>query len=202
MNMKRKLFIFLGAVLLSVAGIAAYTLGTRLAGSESTEIMGTAFQNPVDVSDVTLKTAGDTPVSLAEFKDKVTLVFFGFTRCPDVCPITLSRLAKLRDELAKPEDLQVLMITVDPEFDTPDIAHAYASGFHPSFVGLSGSNTEVAKVMERFYVGAAGLGTEQFFRTDVVFVLNREAQMKYLYGQSDLQYLESNLKTLLSQKNW
>jgi protein SCO1/2 len=200
--MKRTLFIILGVVALTVAGYAAYTLGTRLADSPSSEIMGTAFQNPVDVSAVTLKTAGDKVVSLGDYKGKVTLVFFGFTRCPDVCPITLSRLAKLYDELAQPTKLQVLMISVDPEFDTPDIANAYASGFNSSFLGLSGSNTEVAKAMETFYVGAAGLGTEQYFHTDVVFVLNRDAQMKYLYGQSDMQYLEGNVKTLLSQKNW
>ena len=178
--MKRIVLIILGIVLLSAAGFGAYTLGTRLGEPEPTAIMGTAFQNPVDVSDVTLKTAGEKSVSLADYQGKVTLVFFGFTRCPDVCPLTLSRLSKLRDDLAQPDDLQVVMITVDPEFDTPDIANAYASGFNPSFVGLSGSNSDIAKVMERFYVGAAGLGTAQYFHTAVVFVLNRDAEMKYV----------------------
>jgi protein SCO1/2 len=201
--MKRPLLIIASLLVLAAAGFGAYTLGNRVGSSPSNvEIVGTAFQTPLDVSGVSLKTAGDVPVSLTDYKGKVTLVFFGFTRCPDVCPITLSRLAKLVDDLGQPDDLQVVMITVDPEFDTPDITNAYASGFHKGFVGLSGSNSEVAGVMQTFFIGAGKNTDNSIFHTDVVFVLNRDAGVKYLYGQDTMASLPSNVEALMARRDW
>lgn len=200
--MNRPVLILLSVIVLAGAGYGAYTLGNKIGSSPSNvEIVGTAFQNPIDVSNVSLKTAGDTEINLADFKGDVTLVFFGFTRCPDVCPITLGRLAKAYDDLGQPDDLNIIMVTVDPEFDTPEITHSYASGFHESFVGLSGSNTEVAEVMAQFFVAAGGEGFN-IFHTDVVFVLNRDAQVKYLYGSDTTPQLPGNLEALLATNNW
>ncbi|ULR87831.1 MULTISPECIES: SCO family protein [unclassified Comamonas] len=91
--------------------------------------------------------------SMADFKGKVVLVFFGFTQCPDVCPTTLGDLAAVKQKLgAKGEKLQVIFASVDPARDTPEILQAYLANFDPSFLALRGSDEETAKMAKDFKV--------------------------------------------------
>ena len=93
--------------------------------------------------------------SLADYRGKVVLMFFGFTQCPDVCPTALVRAAEVKEQLgADGERLQVLFVTVDPERDTPEVLKAYAQAFDPGFVGLYGDEArlrETAKEFKLFY---------------------------------------------------
>lgn len=109
------------------------------------EFRGTLLPDPAPAPDFTLTGAGGRQVSLADFAGEVVLLYFGYTYCPDVCPLTLSDLRRVQEEIGD-EGLQVLFISVDPRRDTPDVAHAYASGFHPAFAGLSGTPEEIAAV--------------------------------------------------------
>jgi protein SCO1/2 len=91
--------------------------------------------------------------TLADYKGKVLVVFFGFTQCPDVCPTTLSDLALARQKLGPAgQDLQVIFITVDPERDTQAMLAQYVPGFDPSFVGLYGSAAEIERTAREFKV--------------------------------------------------
>ena len=91
--------------------------------------------------------------SMADFKGKVVVLFFGYTQCPDVCPTTLSDLAAVKQQLgAKGEQLQVVFVTVDPARDTPDILKAYMANFDPGFVALRGSDEELAKMAKDFKI--------------------------------------------------
>ncbi len=91
--------------------------------------------------------------SMADFKGKVVLVFFGFTQCPDVCPTTLGDLAAVKQKLgAKGEKLQVIFASVDPARDTPEILQAYLANFDPSFLALRGSDEETARMAKDFKV--------------------------------------------------
>lgn len=91
--------------------------------------------------------------SMADFKGKVVLVFFGFTQCPDVCPTTLGDLAAVKQKLgAKGDKLQVIFASVDPSRDTPEILQAYLANFDPSFLALRGSDEETAKMAKDFKV--------------------------------------------------
>lgn len=93
--------------------------------------------------------------SLADFKGKVVVVFFGFTQCPDVCPTTLTELAQVKAALGADGDkLQGLFVTVDPQRDTPEIMRAYMSHFDPSFLALyadEGKLEQVAKDFKIYY---------------------------------------------------
>lgn len=93
--------------------------------------------------------------SLADFKGKVVVVFFGFTQCPDVCPTTLTELAQVKAALGADGDkLQGLFVTVDPQRDTPEIMRAYMSHFDPSFLALyadAGKLEQVAKDFKIYY---------------------------------------------------
>ena len=91
--------------------------------------------------------------SMADFKGKVVLVFFGFTQCPDFCPTTLGDLAAVKQKLgAKGDKLQVIFASVDPARDTPEILQAYLANFDPSFLALRGSDEETAKMAKDFKV--------------------------------------------------
>ena len=91
--------------------------------------------------------------TLADFRGKVVMVFFGFTHCPDVCPTTLAEMAQVMRELGPDADkVQVLFITVDPERDTPQVLRQYVPSFYPSFLGLSGDADAIARTAKEFKV--------------------------------------------------
>jgi protein SCO1 len=89
----------------------------------------------------------------ADFKGKVVIMFFGFTHCPDVCPPTMAKLAVLMKRLGDDaQRVQVLFITVDPENDTVKQLAGFVPQFHPSFIGLTGSDKEIAAVASEYKV--------------------------------------------------
>lgn len=91
--------------------------------------------------------------SLADFKGKVVVVFFGFTQCPDVCPTTLQELVEVKKLLGKDGDkVQGVFVTVDPERDTPEVLKAYMANFDPGFVALRGSSGQLAAVAKDFKI--------------------------------------------------
>jgi len=94
------------------------------------------------------------PVTLASFKGKLVVLFFGYTHCPDVCPTTLSDMAQAM-KLMRPEDagkVQVLFVSVDPERDTPETLKVYVPYFHPGFLGLYGTPEQVAQAAREFKI--------------------------------------------------
>ena len=93
------------------------------------------------------------PRTLADFRGKVVVVFFGFVHCPDVCPATLAELAAVARELGKDADrLQVLFVTVDPERDTPEVLRQYVPSFDPRFLGLHGDAEATARAAKEFKI--------------------------------------------------
>jgi protein SCO1/2 len=91
--------------------------------------------------------------TLADFKGKVVVVFFGYTQCPDVCPTTMAELAGVVKQLGPDGDkVQVLFITIDPERDTQAFLAKYVPSFDPRFLGLRGNSAETAKVAKDFKV--------------------------------------------------
>jgi protein SCO1/2 len=87
--------------------------------------------------DFLLTDADGKPRTLADFKGKVVVLFFGYTQCPDVCPTTMTDMAQVKQALGADADkLQVLFVTVDPARDTPTVMKAYMAAFDPSFIAL------------------------------------------------------------------
>jgi protein SCO1/2 len=91
--------------------------------------------------------------TLADFKGKVVVVFFGFTQCPDVCPTTMAEMAGVMKELGpKADQVQVLFVTVDPERDTQQLLAQYVPAFDPRFLGMYGDAAATAKMAKDFKV--------------------------------------------------
>ena len=98
--------------------------------------------------------------TLADFKGKVVVVFFGFTQCPDVCPTALTDLAEVKRLLGPQGDkLQGIFVSVDPERDTPEVLKAYMANFDPGFLAMRPTPAqlpEVAKAFKIFYKKVEG----------------------------------------------
>ena len=143
--------------------------------------------------------------TLADFKGKVTVVFFGYTQCPDVCPTTMADLAQVKKSLGADGDkLQAVFVTIDPERDTPEILKAYMGSFDPSFVALRGTleqTAAVAKSFKVFYAKVPGK-TEGSYTMDhtagsYVFDTTGKLRLFTRYG-SGTEALQSDLKALLA----
>lgn len=108
---------------------------------------GQIMQTGDPVADFTLTAHTGERVRLSDWRGRWVALYFGYTFCPDVCPTTLAQLAQARRQLgADAEKVQVIMVTVDPERDTPERLAAYVRAFDPTFVGLTGTPTEIAAV--------------------------------------------------------
>lgn len=190
----RTILLLLG---LAAAGAGAYGLGTWL--RPPPELVGTALQDPPLVGTAELLGDGGRPVTLAEVGAgaKATLVFFGFVNCPDVCPLTMAQLARIYSDLGEPADLRVVLITVDPARDTPEIIASYAAGFHPAFVGLSGSNPQIATVARTFYAGVGEVGDGRFNHSDFVAVVDAQGRFRYVYSNDKVPRLVVDLPVLM-----
>lgn len=146
--------------------------------------------------------------TLADFKGKVSIVFFGYTQCPDVCPTTLGELAQIKKSLgADGERLQVVFVTVDPERDTPEVLKAYMANFDPSFVALRGSADETkaaAREFKVFYAKVPGRkeGSYTMDHTAGSYVIDSHGRLRLFerYGAPP-EVLTADLKKLLAAAN-
>lgn len=153
---------------------------------------GTVISPPLPVKDFALQTANQKEFRLSDQQGKILLLFFGYTSCPDVCPITLATFKQVYDSLGEDaQKVRFVMITADPERDTPDKVAAYAARFNPEFIGLSGSIPELEAVWKDLGVfvekqdssSAAGYLVSH---TASVYVLDQSGSllMTFPYGTS------------------
>ena len=152
----------------------------------ASEVSGIAYGKDIGIADTSGKMR-----RVEDFKGQITLVFFGFTGCPDVCPSTLMRLRQVRDALGPDADkLQVLLVSVDPERDTPDRLEAYVKNFDPSFIGLRPEPAELEKVVKAFHAIAVKVPTAdgKDYTVDhsaTLYVYDRRNQLR-LIAQPDI----------------
>lgn len=144
--------------------------------------------------------------SLEEFKGKVSVVFFGYTQCPDVCPATMAELAQIKKSLGKDgERLQGIFVTVDPKRDTQEILKSYMANFDPSFLALHGTPEQTkaaAQEFKVFYATSPGK-TESSYTVDhtagsFVFDARGKVRLFVRYG-SGAEALAADLKLLLAE---
>lgn len=116
------------------------------AGDSPHVFHGIVSQSPPRAADFTLTAHTGQAVRLGDFQGKLVLLYFGYTFCPGICPTTLAEVAQALQTLgpARAEQIQFLLISVDPQRDTPARLAEYVTYFHPSFLGLTGTPEEVA----------------------------------------------------------
>jgi protein SCO1/2 len=185
-----------GAALLGACGRADNTVSFK-----GIDITGADYAQGFDLPDVEGRRR-----TLADFKGKVTVVFFGYTHCPDVCPTTMLELAAVKKALgADGERVQGIFVTVDPERDTAALLKVYIDNFGSGFVALRGTPDETkaaAKAFKVFYAKVPG-STEDSYTMDhtagsYIFDAQGKVRLFTRYG-TGAEALASDLKALLAQ---
>ena len=122
--------------------------------SKPASFRGTAYGEPYPVApEIELTRANGKDFRLSEARGEVVALFFGYTSCPDICPTTMAELNQALEKLGnRSEQVQVLFVTVDPERDTPQRVQEYVNHFNTDFIGLSGSESELAGVWNEYGV--------------------------------------------------
>ena len=168
---------------------------------KNTDITGADYGRDFVLTDHNGKTR-----TLADFRGKVVVVFFGYTRCPDVCPTTLADLRVAKEQLGEEgKRLQVLFVTVDPERDTRQLLASYVPAFDPSFLGLYGdaaATSRVAKEFKVFYQKAPGKTPDSYTvdHTSASYVFDPQGRLRLLVRPGNVPNLVADLKTLLEAR--
>jgi protein SCO1/2 len=148
--MKLRSILWLG--LGGLAGLAVILVGNVLF-SGPYQYQGSLLDPPAQAAEISLVEANGTPFHLQDQKGIATLLFFGYTSCPDVCPTTLTDFKRIYASLGdQAGEVNFVFITVDPERDTPEIVEAYVDRFNPAFIGLSGSMEDLEPVWKGYFV--------------------------------------------------
>ena len=143
--------LLVGLVLFLVVGLVG--VGVYLF-SEPASFRGTTYGEPYPAApEIELTQANGGDFQLSDQRGHVVALFFGYTSCPDICPTTMAELNQALAELGnKSEQVRVLFVTVDPERDTPERVQEYVNHFNTDFIGLSGSEAELANVWNNYGV--------------------------------------------------
>ena len=169
--------------------LALLVAGTLLAGCHG------ATPLPFRLTDLTghmpqlefnLTSDENKPVSATDYRGKVVLLFFGYTHCPDVCPLTMAQLHVVMKKLgAQADGARILFVSVDPARDTPSIMHAYVNAFDPRAVGLVGDARAVEALSKRYRSaftrepGDAD-GNYEVSHSSAIYVFDREGHARVL----------------------
>jgi len=165
-----------------------------------TDVTGAEFARKLELPDADGKSR-----SLADWRGKVVVVFFGYTQCPDVCPTTMAELAQIRTMLgAEGDRLQTVFVTIDPERDTPEVLKAYLANFGPNVVGLRGNAEQTAAAAKEFKVfyakvpGKTG-GSYTMDHSAASFVFDPQGRVRLFvpYG-ADPKVLAADIRQLVS----
>lgn len=147
-------------------------------------------------------------VSGQDYRGKVVLLYFGYTHCPDVCPLTLAQLHVVMQRLGPLADgARILFVSVDPARDTPDIMHAYVNAFDPRAVGLSGTPREIEALSKRYRSAFTrepdkGDGQYEVSHSSAIYVFDRDGKARLLATPANPQDdLVHDLHLMLSLGN-
>lgn len=151
-----------------------------------------------------LETADNPNLTAADFRGRVTLVFFGYARCPDICPMTMSKLGDVLRMLGDDANsVRILFISVDPKLDTPVLLRDYAAEFSPQAVGATGSSAEIEALARRYRVAYQALppdanGEYEIMHSKAVYVFDGKGAARLMISDSDTpDAIKHDLKALL-----
>ncbi|MFA5665122.1 SCO family protein [Castellaniella sp.] len=184
-TIRRRHFLGTLAALALYPALAACSQDTEPLPFEGNDITGSGLGQDLAMPD----TQGRMR-TLADFKGKVLLVFFGYTQCPDVCPTAMLEISQAMELLGEQADhVQVVMVSVDPARDTPEILQAYVELFDPRFMGLTGTPEQLdktARSFKAFYAKEPGPTPNHYAmnHSAAFYLLDQNGQARALLGPS------------------
>jgi protein SCO1/2 len=199
-------FLGVGIALVATAYIGSSWLYTPY------RYQGSVIDPPIPAPDIALVDQNEQPFQLSERrsddgKRKITLIFFGYVHCPDVCPVTLSEFRQIKAELAEQaEQIEFIFITVDPDRDTPEILRKHLANFDPTFIGLTGSLEQLQQVWKDFNIivyhhEPTEAGGYLVDHTARVYVVDRNAELRMTYPfGTGAQVMVEDMRHLIAEQ--
>lgn len=142
--------------------------------------------------------------SLSDYKGKVVLLNFGYTSCPDICPMVLNRMAAVMNELEDERNkVQPMFITFDPKRDTIERLQQYLKYFGDDFIGFTGSETQLAAVAKQYGVIAIAQKSDSavgtlYTHSDYIYLLDQQGRVRALFAKSDsIDKMVDDIESLL-----
>jgi len=186
-----------------IAAVVAVACGSDAKpGFKATDVTGASYAQKLELTDHTGKRR-----TLEDFRGKVVTVFFGFTRCPDICPSSLALMKGAIEALgADGKRVQVVFVTLDPERDTPEVLAQYVIAFDPSFIGLHGTLDETkaaAREFKVFFQKAAGTTPDNYSidHTAATYVYDPQGRIRlFMRHSATTPDVVADLKLLLAGK--
>ena len=197
----RNLLIFGIALLLGM--VAVFLL---LGPTKPYTFQGSLIDPPVEAPQFELSDVNGQRFQLSELDGQVVIMFFGYTICPDVCPVTLTDFLRIRIKLGnQAEKVSFVFVTVDPERDTPERMKKYLTNFDPAIIGLTGERTELESVWSSYgvYEAKEDGGSEGNYLVDHssrIYVIDTAGNLRltYLFGTEN-QVIIEDVRHLVSR---
>ena len=188
-----------------MVGLALMLVGWQIV-QQSYRYQGSLIEHPQPAPDFTLTDQSGSPFHLSEQRGQIVLMFFGYTNCPDVCPLTLAEYREIKSQLGeKADQVEFVVITVDPERDTPERMQAYVSSFDPAFIGLSGDLAEMEKVWSGYWVYRAKVETGSasgyaMDHTARMYLIDRAGDLRLTYPYGfEVEKIVADLEHMLRE---
>jgi len=175
-----------------------------VSATDKAPLIAGVFSPPRQAPDFSLSGSNGSELKLRSYRGKVVVLAFGFTSCPDVCPITLATLAQARKKLgAAGTELQVVYITVDPERDDAGRMRTYLAAFDPTFIGGTGTAERLDAVRQEYGITATrhALGNSYLYsHSSFTYLIDREGKLRALmpYGHTADDYVH-DLRILMAK---
>jgi protein SCO1/2 len=159
----------------AVVAILAVSAGILFI-SDRPSLHGAVINPPIHAADIKLTDSDGRPFALKDLQGKVVILYFGYTNCPDECPLTMAHLKLAVDQLgSRSNEVRVVMITTDPARDTSQAMKSFLGKFSPDFIGLVGSEVELAKVWSDYGVTVEDGGeTHSYF----IYMIDRAGNFR------------------------
>lgn len=198
----RNILIFGLAVL---AGLTAVFL--LVGPSRPYTFQGSLIDPAVEAPAFELTDVDGNPFNLRDLDGQVVIMFFGYTSCPDVCPVTLTDFLQIRKQLGREEDrVSFVFVTVDPERDTAERLKKYLTNFDPEIIGLTGEREELEPVWASYgvYQAKADVGDDEFYLVDHssrIYVIDPDGNLllTYTFGTEN-QVIAEDVQHLISRQ--
>jgi protein SCO1/2 len=185
------------SIVIAIIGVVALGIGiwlgqvvTGTVTQPPLEISGILFDEPKEIDDFILTHHTGEPMNREHFQGKWTFLYFGYTFCPDVCPMSLAELSQMQNRLSQQgldEDNAYMLISVDPQRDTPERLGEYTAYFNEKFEAATGTPEELAKLAKQFgviYMRPPGQEDETNYLVDhssTVLLINPEGQLHAVF---------------------
>ncbi len=191
------MFLLLGLVIFAGVGCAPH------------QFSGAILEPPKQTNDFSLPATNGSTFTLSDYQGQIVLVYFGYTFCPDVCPTTMYQASRMMEILGnKADDIQLVMVTVDPERDTLEQLGRYVANFNDSFIGLRTTDLDQLDTIMADFGAYYQIEEEEegsatgylISHTAAIFVLDREGQMREIipYG-TQAEEMAGDLRQLLKE---